>query len=252
LNTDNPSQSLAAAEGGQTVCTDVAAILGPDRSTVDDLRRAVRFLADRPAKVVSWLTELGENADTVRQLAGRSYWHPNGFAKLVLHVNRSPEFRIRLHVWPVVGGSSPLSESNPHSHRWDFASTVLVGGGLHVVEYVETEYVGKQFDRYRFGAVKVDPAALLGDGTGRLKRIATLHVYNGQTYECDSHIIHTVAPIKAGVMATLVVQGPHRSSSTVVYRVPGCGADQPNRPLPGSDFRWLISEVVVGLQRNPA
>jgi hypothetical protein len=217
---------------------------------VDDLRRAARFLADQPAMVVSWLAELGENADTVRELAERSYWHPNGFAKLVLHVNRSPQFRIRLHVWPVVPGAPLLGESNPHSHRWDFASTVLAGGGLHMVEYVESESAGKAFDRYRYGADPNDRATLLLDGAARLKRIAAPHVRYGEIYSCDVRVVHIVAPIEEGMTATVVVQGPHASPSTVVYCEPGRDTDQPNQPMSELDFRLLVKHVVTELRER--
>lgn len=52
--------------------------------------------------------------------AARSYWHGNGFLKVVL---LDKGYKLRLHIW--FAGTS--CEENIHSHRWGFASHVLTG-----------------------------------------------------------------------------------------------------------------------------
>lgn len=237
--------NLAVPLDGQTFAIGVAAELALRGSTVDGLTHAARLLAGDPGAVAAWLDELVEGP--VADMARRSYWHPNGFAKLVLHVSSEPEFRIRLHVWPEAD-SQLLGESNPHSHRWDFASTVVAGVGLHMAQYVETECGGKPYDRYRYGVDPADPAALLRDGDARLARKSSPHVRFGGVYSCDIDVVHTVVPIGSGLTATLVVQGPHRSPSTRVYCLPGSDADQPNRELSEEDFRLLVKNVVTHIR----
>ncbi len=193
---------------------------------------------------MSWLDILSRDEDAVRSIARRSYWHPNGFAKLVLHASAEPEFRIRLHVWPASDKPS-RGESNPHSHRWDFASTVLVGEGMHMVEYEESVERGRPHRRYRYGTDPANPAALVADGAARLKITRPQHVWHGDVYTCDTSIVHTVQPIGAGLTATVVVQGPRRTPTTVVYCLPGETDDQPNHPLSEEDFRWLVKSVVT-------
>lgn len=241
----NDVTSLAVPRDGQTFAIGAAAELTLRGSTVDGLTHAVRLLASAPESIAAWLDEL--HRGPVADMARRSYWHPNGFAKLVLHVNSDPEFRIRLHVWPEVEGQ-PLGESNPHSHRWDFASTVVAGAGLHMVEYVETKRGGKPFDRYRYGGDPTNPAALLHDGGAQLTRKTSPHVRFGEVYSCDINVVHTVVPIRSGLTATLVVQGPRRSSCTRVYCLPGTDAEQPNRELSEEDFRLLLKNVVTGMR----
>jgi hypothetical protein len=242
--------TLAANLGGQSLCTDITELLRPGPADVAWLRTAARHAAHNHDAVAAWLDGLCQNDSTVRDLAARSYWHPNGFAKLVLHVSREPEFRIRLHVWPVVPAGPLLGESNPHSHRWEFASTVITGDGLHMAEYRETERGGKPYDRYRYGGDAGDPAALLPDGVVRLTRIESPYVHRGQIYSCDTTVVHTVVPIGVGLTATLVIQGPHRSSSTVVYCTPGRSEDQPNGELSESDFIWLVKSVAAAINRE--
>lgn len=244
------TSTLAASHGGQSLCTDMAELLLPGPAEMARLRTAAGCAARNHDAVATWLDGLCQNDSTVSDLAGRSYWHPNGFAKLVLHVSREPEFRIRLHVWPVTPAGPLAGESNPHSHRWEFASTVIAGDGLHMAEYRETEQGGKPYDRYRYGCDAAGPAALLSDGAARLTRIASPHVGRGQIYSCDTTVVHTVAPIGAGLTATLVLQGPHRSSSTVVYCIPGRSEDQPNGVLTESDFTWLVKSVTAAIDRE--
>lgn len=232
--------TVAASAGGLRLCAGIAASLRPARVDVHHLTDAARHAAGRLDDLASWLDELRHEEAAVRTVAERSYWHPNGFAKLVLHTD--VDHRIRLHVWPA--GEGRLGESNPHSHRWPFASTVVVGGGLHIVEYAEAE-TGRRHDRYRYGADPADRAALVADGTARLARLRQLHNRLGGVYPCEIDVVHTVVPIGAALTATLVVQGPRRTRDTVVYRPSGLGDDQPNGVLTESDLRCLIDNVLA-------
>ncbi|RSM38468.1 hypothetical protein DMA12_32695 [Amycolatopsis balhimycina DSM 5908] len=208
---------------------------------------AERIRADRDA-FAAWLRDLAADPVAAAEIAKRSYWHPNGFAKIVLHAGVEPEFRVRLHVWPRSETPS-RGESNPHSHRWEFASHVLAGTGMHMVEFTETAEGGKAFRRYRYGADLANPAALTADGEVRLKRRAVPHVQGGDVYTCDTSIVHTVRPIDAGLTATVVVQGPRRTPTTVVYCAPGESDDQPNFDLTEADFEEIVSEVRSILDR---
>ena len=79
--------------------------------------------------------------------AGRSYWHPNGFAKLVL-AQDSRRGQVRLHVWP-----DPPTTDDIHGHAWSYASIVLTG------ELSETTYrespsgSGRQLWRHLYGRI---------------------------------------------------------------------------------------------------
>lgn len=239
------SPTLAAGPGGHSFCADIAKLLTAEGVGVPGLRSAAAQACDRFADFADWLAELRADPAAARDVAARSYWHPNGFAKLVLYSSDEPEFRLRLHVWPAVTTGLRLGESNPHSHRWEFASVVAVGDGMHMVEYVETEQGGKPYRRHRYGADPADRAALVADGSVRLARTRSPHVYCGQTYSCDTAVVHTVVPIGTGVTATLVVQGPQLTPVTVVYREPGLSDDQPNGVLTDADFRSLADAVLA-------
>jgi hypothetical protein len=242
---NDPSSAVAVASRGGRFSHDIGEMLS-DTHLIDltRLRAAAQAVVTCSDVFLSWLDELCHDDSSVAAAAARSYWHPNGFAKLVLHTSTDPEFRLRLHVWPA-SDQPHQGESNPHSHRWEFASTVVAGAGLHMVEYKENAHRGKLHARYRYGCDPTDPAALRPDGEVRLLRTNAPHVRPGQVYSCDTEVVHTVVPIAAGLTATLVIQGPRRSQSTVVYCEPGQSEDQPNGELSESDFRRLVRSVLA-------
>lgn len=247
--TDNPPSTTSADSPGTHAflrgMTDTRP--GDGHAGLTWLREVAQRVQDAPDTFLSWLEEIAQNEESVRAAAKRSYWHPNGFAKIVLH--SSPDFRIRLHVWPKSEQPS-RGESNPHSHRWEFASTVIAGKGMHMVEYSETTEGGKHHKRYWYGTDPANPAALLADGEARLKKTGSPHVRNGEVYSCDTTIVHTVRPLDAGLTATVVIQGPHRTPTTVVYCEPGQTDDQPNGELTETDFHLLVNSVMAAFEKG--
>ena len=66
------------------------------------------------------LRDIVDSPKLISEIAARSYYHGNGFLKVVL-LDRG--YKLRLHIW--FKGSA--CEENIHSHRWAFASHVLTG-----------------------------------------------------------------------------------------------------------------------------
>ncbi|MBE8517215.1 hypothetical protein ILP97_06780 [Amycolatopsis sp. H6(2020)] len=249
-----PSFAVAAdRSAGHAFPREIADALHGDgsRPGLGRLEAAARRIRTGRRELAGWLRELIADQAAVAEIAKRSYWHPNGFAKIVLYTGIDPEFRIRLHVWPR-GETPSRGESNPHSHRWEFASYVLTGTGMHMVEFAESPEGGKPYRRYRYGTDPANPAALVADGEVRLKRRGVPHVQSGDVYTCDTSIVHTVRPIDAGLTATVVVQGPRRTPTTVVYCEPGESDDQPNGELTGADFVELVTELLPTLDSEVA
>jgi hypothetical protein len=224
----------------------VAGRLAGSRAAADLLGALELLLRDRSA-LVDWLRSLVDDPERLSAVVAASYWHANGFAKLVLH--DTPEFRIRLHVWPA--GKNRRGEPDPHSHRWDFASTVLTGDGLDIVESEELRERRTPADlactRYVYdGFEMVEDDDQLKDVF--LHEIHKFVVRQGNRYTTETATIHTVAPKGNDLVATLLVQGPHVSDATAVY-----GTDleslvnQPGRLIDAADVRELILAVVATL-----
>jgi len=66
------------------------------------------------------LSSIIQEPELLATIAARSYWHGNGFLKIVL---LDAGYKLRLHIW--FTGTS--CEENIHSHRWGFASHILTG-----------------------------------------------------------------------------------------------------------------------------
>jgi hypothetical protein len=79
-------------------------------------------------------------------IAARSYWHPNGFIKLVLE-ERAGWGQVRLHVWP-----NASCDDDVHDHAWQYES-VVVGGDVREVRYREAadHEVGDEMWRHSYG-----------------------------------------------------------------------------------------------------
>jgi hypothetical protein len=198
-----------------------------------------RLTGDRHA-LVEWLRGF-DDPERCAEVARRSYWHFNGFAKLVLEVN--PGHKVRLHVWPA--GRGRLGESNPHGHRWNFVSMVLCGEGLHDTHYVESAS-GVPFGRYQYVG---------GNAAGALTHVGNVHlterdkrtVCRHERYAVDTSVVHTVQPLGESLLATLVVQSPPRLASAVVYGKPGVDVDEPGRAISADEVRDLIRRVLDAL-----
>ena len=184
---------------------------------LDDLATLAHDIAGSPLLAVL-LANLRHSPEALEEVARRSYWHSNGFAKIVLDADDDPEGRkLRLHIWPAAtDGESPRGESDPHGHRWDFASSVLVGEGFEVVEYDVVERDGELYGGYEYNprsswGLRGGIEMLLRPGVVRFRP-------RGDVYRCGTEIVHTVEPLGRGFAATLVVQGRVARSSTWVYR----------------------------------
>lgn len=229
--------------------SDLGDFLCSARPGLGGLDLAARHIAADADPLRCLLEQLRESAELVDAVCRRSYWHPNGFAKLVLHDSDSPEFRLRLHVWPASSGLR-LGESNPHSHRWDFASTLVVGDGLHIDEYAECDGRAMPYVRYRYGSSRDGSSALSPHGEAHLDRMRSFVVGLGAAYPCDTRVVHTVAPVGSRLAATAVVQGAPRSATAVVYRHPGQSADQRNGELTADDLERITGEVLVAMRQR--
>jgi len=94
--------------------------------------------------LVSLIDNLMRSQSQLDEVANRSYWHKNGFFKVLL-LDKRPKYSIRLHIWP----GSPLQEGDVHNHPWDMSGFVLTGSyewPIYTFERVKEE---KKFALYK-------------------------------------------------------------------------------------------------------
>jgi hypothetical protein len=206
-------------------------------SDIPALTRTLATLADDRPALTDWLASF-DTAARADLVARRSYWHHNGFAKLVLDAGAA--HKLRLHVWPA--GENRLGESNPHGHRWNFTSTVLAGDGLSSTEYEESES-GPRYVRYHYVG-SASGGVLTPVGNIRLAERDIRVVRRGERYVLDTSAVHTVVPLGDSLVATLVVQGLARLDQAPVYCAPGLPVDGPVRAITPAEVRELVRGVL--------
>ncbi|WP_214407790.1 hypothetical protein [Pseudonocardia lacus] len=214
---------------GPTLPAQIAEKLPPIPESADLLVGLGLLVSERPA-LHAWLRHVAADPAPV---AAISYWHANGFAKLILYCGAN--CRVRLHVWPV--GTSPRGEWDPHSHRWDFASTVLAGDGLDIVHHAESA-AGTQYTRYIYDG------RLIADGLVPLIEVGASEILRDNCYATTSDVIHTVNARGTDLVATLVLQGPHVNDAAAVYRTDGV-PDRPSRPISADEVAHLVLQVLA-------
>ncbi len=211
-----------------------APLIAGDIQGADRLTQALGALLADPRGLADWLRALDP-----AQIAARSYWHPNGFAKLVLHV--APEFKVRLHVWPA--GPDRRGEVNPHGHRWDFASTVLCGPGLRSTTFEEAAE-GTPYVRHDYVGSAVQ-ASLAFRCSVFLTARHSCPVPTHARYAITTETVHTIDPLGTDLVATLVVQGRPWKAFAPVYCLPGADVDQPGLPILPTEVRDLVDAVLA-------
>ena len=127
----SPNHPIAAPT--QDPLADLHDALQRTGARLPDLHRTATMLRHHPGLLRSSLALLEHSDEALADVAERSYLHPNGFAKIVLKVGGG--YGIRLHVWHRQGGEW-ISDANPHGHRWEFASWIVVGA-LHETTFAE-------------------------------------------------------------------------------------------------------------------
>jgi hypothetical protein len=203
-----------------------------------------RELRDQRDQLVGTLTAILGSRSRQEAIAGRSYWHPNGFAKLVL-AEDPHEGQVRLHVWPDLPDDDDI-----HGHAWAYESTT-VDGELTEIAYRESPSGGglpmwrhsyAQVGHRCFAFVDPTPVGLTEHGGRRV------HAIGGVSGGGPDHT-HRFFASKAPA-ATLLRVGPVVSRSSHVYRPT---AEPPQvvapRPTTRDDVReWIgyLAGVVEG------
>jgi hypothetical protein len=202
-----------------------------DPRVVERLLRSV--LADE-----AWLSET----------LARSYWHPNGFLKMVLAAGES--FQLRMHVWQPVAGGQRWCE-NVHSHRWDFCSVIFMGG------YRYQEFVplaeGEPYHAYTYdGHSGVDTYGLAAAGVDNLCCTLDAELAAGTHYTLTADALHRVVADQRHLAASLVLQGPRRPEVPVRvfadHAIP-VGGTLPLRSLSPGDLLGQLNDLLAEFGR---
>jgi hypothetical protein len=209
--------------------------------TGSHLFRAAERLRRKPDLVRRKLRAIREQPEIHAELASQAYWHSNGFAKIKMAEAHS--FCVRLHIWPA--GPDRRGEVDPHGHRWEFASWVAAGEGMSERRFepaTDPNLPGVPYTRCSYGRENGAPFLRPAE-TVWLREVGEYRRTPSHVYGCDREVIHTVAPIGTGLVATVVLQGPVHPAPANVYRFSGQSFDAPQRPISPSELDQLFADV---------
>jgi hypothetical protein len=178
---------------------------GCSAELANELRDSRTGLADRLATIV-------RSRCLQEAIAGCSYWHPNGFTKLVLddHPRRG---QLRLHVWPEVPAVDDI-----HGHAWYYASIVLTGELAEITYREAQQGEGRSMWRHSYGQVGHRRFALVDAHPVHLVQVGGPVVRQaGEASGGSPDHIHRFFASRAPA-ATMLRVGPVVERSSHVYR----------------------------------
>lgn len=177
---------------------------GPGPALGDELDR-------ERANLPATLDAVGRSRSAQDEIADRSYWHPNGFIKLVL--DERPRWgQVRLHIWPETS-----DDDDVHSHAWNYAS-VVIGGALGDVGYRETPWEdGVTVWRHTYGQTAHRRFALAEPVPVRIARKVDREWTTGDRAGGSPDYIHRFFAVRAPA-ATMLRVGPIARRYSHVYR----------------------------------
>jgi hypothetical protein len=228
---------------------------------IETLRRLARIGGDK-STMLAFVVELSRSGklqelvsgivsapEMLAAVAASSVRHANGFDKIALTGGGGPQLRI--HIWhPATKSSRPIE--NAHSHRWGFATAILIGSYTASTFAVEP---GDSYTRHTyFPATRVADYEMKNTGTADLflTSISTLH--KGSAYWIDSSIVHRVSvPEPDGLTATVVAVEEPRLRTTDVfvprYSNTAVVGAAPHRRISGSHLRESLEMLLDATSR---
>ena len=205
-----------------------------------ELTRVAEGLRADPVSLRTSLRGLLESRAQLEEVADRSYLHPNGFAKVMLQMGGG--YRIRLHVWRQ-GDRKYGFDANPHGHRWDFASWVVVGA-LRETTFSETPG-HRQYERSSYRRRANGASFMEATGDAGLEPLHDTIREAGTVYARSRSELHSVVPVGTDVVASLVLQRPPSGEFAAVFLRHGKPADYKERPLTVGELEAVIAEVTA-------
>jgi hypothetical protein len=175
-------------------------------------RALVRELRDQHANLRARLGGMLGSRALLEAIAGRSYWHPNGFAKLVLD-RRWRVGEVRLHIWP----EHPHDE-DIHGHGWAYESIVLTGELTEIAYREAPPGEGEAMWRHSYRRVRGRQFSFRAAHPVHLRPIGgpSVHVVGDLSGGTHHHVHRLFASMTPAV--TLLRVGRDVTWSSAVYR----------------------------------
>jgi len=195
-----------------------------DEETRDDFLRLLNAGLLR-----TFINNLTRSQAELDKIASRSYYHNNGFFKVLL-IDKRPKYSIRLHIWP----EHPFQECDVHNHPWGMSGLVLNGSyewpiytlertqeegglfGLYECRYLK-DYSGHSFNKNGKATLnEVDNMCMQEGDIFRLSPMQYHSVKKDNSEPADSIVITD----NSEVLSADVISGRSISCNVVLMNAP--------------------------------
>lgn len=181
---------------------------GSDGEGMTEAVQAVQDLTTE-GRLTAILKSLLDSPEFLRQAAGSSYTHDNGFDKILLAATPGG-WRMRLHIWWPGRG---VHTENIHNHRWDFASLLLSGSCR--ADYYGEHPSGSELHAYTYVRGEGSTYQHHHVGTRRVVQTMSATMQAGDSYVLTRALMHRIVTDRSRLLATLMLHSPERAGSAL-------------------------------------
>lgn len=151
--------------------------------------------------------------DALDGVISKSYYHKNGFDKVVLFEGKN--FKVRVHNFHPSTTSKAME--HVHDHRWAFASTIL-RGSFESEFFAETPSGDEGLISYRYFSDKSKGSfSVQRLGNARLARISTVKYEQGDTYLLGTDELHRICRVSSEGATSVIITGKARRETCKLY-----------------------------------
>ena len=193
--------------------------------------------------LVNVVDNLLGNERELNEVASRSYYHNNGFLKVVL-IEKRPKYSVRFHIWPEEAFKAP----DVHNHPWDMTGLVLGGSyewpiytldqtseGSENFELIECRYL-KDYSGHSFH--NLDKVIL--------NQVDTLSFQKGDIFQFSQTQYHCVNKRNSQPAESIVITGDSvgLSANVITDREVVCNSISKNSSVESSFLRGKLSSFL--------
>ena len=176
-----------------------------------------------------------------------SYYHHNGFRKLVLL--QSAAFKLRLHLWEA---RNEAHHENIHDHRWNFASALLAGSFQTVIWEEDPEGPEVRLNCTYTPAKEGQTYGVRENGLVQLRQQATHTLQAGDLYYMPASTLHQVTdPGQGHTRSLMLTATPVLEGCKLYADHPIAEADKENVPFTRTTIRRELVALLY-TQCSPA
>jgi len=183
------------------------------------------------------------NEIELNEVASRSYYHNNGFLKVVL-IEKRPKYSIRFHIWPDESFQAP----DVHNHPWDMTGLILNGSYEWLIYSLDQTSEGSE-------SFNLFECRYLEDYSGHsfhkldkviLNRVDELSFRKGEIFQFPQTQYHSIRKENSQPAESIVITGVSvvLSANVITNRRIMCSSISKNSSVESSFLRDKLSSFL--------